>query len=294
MSQQSLESIYNNKQNIKRYDATESAMKPPVVSESHEKFKPMRNPSSKSGPSHTYEAGENFMKYSAQDYSRIISRLSPRQYGAYVKCASISDEKAANFLHTMGNAIDSAGQGIYNAGKAVYDTGAAANRGVRNVGNSIYNYGQSVARMPGAIGSAVYKGVTGGLGDHKDVAGSGTYGKPPAAAPNPAAQTAPAMPRTPAAPPAMRQPGTYVGGIRTQDENGADLQLNPADQQHVNSVNRIRDRMSGGSAPVGPAPAPAPAPAPSAPPAGVAINPANGKPNLSWQDEQKLRESGGM
>jgi|LakMenEpi03Aug12_release.lakeMendotaPanAssembly.Ray.scaffolds.fasta_scaffold1268824_2 hypothetical protein len=45
--------------------------------------------------------------------------------------------------------------------------------------------------------------------------------------------------------------GTYSGGVQTHDAQGNALQLNPAAQQRVNSINKIR-AMNRGEAPVGP------------------------------------------
>lgn len=278
MSQQSLESIYSNAGKVKTYEATESVMKPKVVSESHEKLKPMRNQSSKSGPAHTYEAGEEFMKYSA-----VIAQLSPRQFGEFVKLAAINEKAAKNWLHGVGDSMDSAGQAIYGAGKSVYDAGAAVNRGVRNMGNAAYNYGQSVARIPDQI----YKGVTGGLGDQKDVMGSGNYGPTPPGRPTPNATMGPASPRiAPALPPRPATPPAAAPRPMTPPAAAPRPAAPPV-------------------APPTPTPTPTPTPAAPAPAAGgptanlsrtlgrpVANNPATGKPNLSWADEQKLKAMG--
>lgn len=247
-AQQSLESVYSNKETVKKYEATESVMKPKIVSESHKALTPTRSESSKKGPAHTYEAGESFMKYSA-----VISKLSPSHFGKFVQLAMHDEKAAANWLHSIGDSLDSAGEGIYNAG-------AAVNRGARNVGNSAYNLGQSVMRIPGQM----WAGVTGGLGDRADVMGSGDYGKgppkppaptgvtrptggaytppqpvtfmpprpaasPAAAAPRPAAPPAAAAPR-PAAPPAAPPAGAPpqpAGGLPRQIPQPAMLKVPP-------------------------------------------------------------------
>jgi len=44
--------------------------------------------------------------------------------------------------------------------------------------------------------------------------------------------------------------GTYSGGIRTQDAQGNAVKLNPAQQQRVDNISKIR-AMNRGEAPVG-------------------------------------------
>lgn len=46
-------------------------------------------------------------------------------------------------------------------------------------------------------------------------------------------------------------PGTYSGGIRTQDAQGNAVKLNPGQQQRVDNIAKIR-AMNRGEAPVGP------------------------------------------
>ena len=46
-----------------------------------------------------------------------------------------------------------------------------------------------------------------------------------------------------------RQPGTYSGGIRTHDAQGNAVALNPAQQQHVAQIAKIRAQQNGGAPP---------------------------------------------